>query len=401
MRRPFILLLFISGIAITGCQTPTNPSPAPHQAGQPTYPMADNLAAGRLEVAHQFKDQYPTGIAVSRTGRMFCCYPRWEDPVKYTVGELTGTDTEKPYPSQEMNNDDGNAEHFLAVQSVVVDPADRLWVVDTGSVDMNPPRSQDYVKLVGIDLATNKVFKTIHFPGDVVLHTTYINDVRFDLRRGAQGTAYLTDSSKNGPGGIIVVDLASGKSIRRISGSDPVSPEKSFMAEMEGKPLMIRQPGQPPKPAMVASDGIAINADGSRLFFCPLTGRMLHSVDAAVLADPSKTDADVLATLKTEKRTFASDGLAADAQGRIYLTDWEHNAVIVRETSGEFRTLVHDSRLWWPDTFAWGADGTLYVTATQLHRQRKYNNGQDLREKPYLMFKIKTNATPIMAPTPK
>jgi len=395
------ILLIVGGLAIAGCQSPTKPSPAPHTAGEPTYPTATGLATTPLEVAHHFKDQYPTGIAVSRTGRMFCCYPRWEDPVVYTVGELKGMDAEVPYPSAEMNADDGNPEHFYAVQSVVVDPADRLWVVDTGSVDMNPHRGQQWPKLVGIDLTTNKVFKTIHFPPDVVLKTSYINDVRFDLRRGSEGTAYISDSSKDGPNGLIVVDLATSKSIRRLSDAPPVKPEKTFQAVMEGKPLMIRKPGEAPKPAMVGSDGIAVNADGSRVFFCPLSGRTLYSVDAATLADPSKTDAEVFATVKSESRNFASDGLDADAQGRIYLTDWEHNSIVVRDVDGKFKTLAHGPNLWWPDSFAWGADGTLYVTATQLHRQRKYNNGQDLREKPYLLFRIKTTATPITTPVPR
>ena len=38
------------------------------------------------------------------------------------------------------------------------------------------------------------------------------HDVRFDLRRGSKGMAFITDSSQNGPNGIIVVDLDSGDS---------------------------------------------------------------------------------------------------------------------------------------------------------------------------------------------
>jgi hypothetical protein len=49
------------------------------------------------------------------------------------------------------------------------------------------------------------VVKNIIFPGDVVLPTTYLSDVRFDLRQGKAGVAYITES---GSAGIIVVDLA-------------------------------------------------------------------------------------------------------------------------------------------------------------------------------------------------
>jgi sugar lactone lactonase YvrE len=59
--------------------------------------------------------------------------------------------------------------------------------------------------------------KKILFPQNIALPTTYLNDVRFDLRRGKEGIAYITDSAQNGPNGIIVVDLASGESWRRLN----------------------------------------------------------------------------------------------------------------------------------------------------------------------------------------
>ena len=101
----------------------------------------------------------------------------------------------------------------MSVQSVVVDPDDRLWLLDTGSTEFGPTLPGG-PKLVGVDLKTNKVFKTIRFPREVVLETTYLNDTRFDLRRGKGGVAYITDSSLKGPNGLIIVDLATGKRLR-------------------------------------------------------------------------------------------------------------------------------------------------------------------------------------------
>jgi sugar lactone lactonase YvrE len=46
------------------------------------------------------------------------------------------------------------------------------------------------------------VVRRILFPADVALPATYLNDVRFDLRRGEAGTAFITDSSDSGPNGI-------------------------------------------------------------------------------------------------------------------------------------------------------------------------------------------------------
>lgn len=348
----------------------------------------------QLEVVHEFKDgPMPTGVTVSRDNRIFVNYPRWEDKVSFTVGEIKGGKV-VPYPDAATNAGD-SPDTLFSVQSVVVDPRNRLWALDTSSVDMQPVKDIRWIKLVGIDLSTNKVFKTIHFPDGVVTNNSYINDVRFDLRRGHDGMAFITDSSSNGDNGIIVVDLASGRSWRKLDKHPATLADPSFKAVMEGEPLMLRKPGQPPKPASVGSDGIAISADGSRLFFCPLSSRDLYSVSVDALADEKSTDDRVAATLKKETRSFASDGLESDAQGRIYLTDWEHNAIQVRTGENQFRTLVSDPRMWWPDTLSLAADGKLYFTANQLHRQAKFHNGQDLRKKPYYLFRVQTDGKPV------
>lgn len=74
---------------------------------------------------------------------------------------------------------------------------------------------KDGPKLVGIDLKTNKVIKTIPFDTTTVLQASYLNDVRISPDGK---TAYLTDSGAEGA--LIVVDLDSGSAKRILSG-DP------------------------------------------------------------------------------------------------------------------------------------------------------------------------------------
>jgi sugar lactone lactonase YvrE len=94
----------------------------------------------------------------------------------------------------------------------------------------------------------------------------------------------------------------------------------------------------------------------------------------------------------------ASDGLESDEAGRLYATDVEHNAVRRRLPDGTFETVVHDPRLLWPDTMALAADGYLYVTANQLHRQPNYQGGADRRRKPYSLFRVAVDAGPVRLP---
>jgi sugar lactone lactonase YvrE len=92
----------------------------------------------------------------------------------------------------------------------------------------------------------------------------------------------------------------------------------------------------------------------------------------------------------------ASDGLESDAEGRIYVTNYEHNSILRRNQDGEWETIVHDPRLLWPDTLSLASNGYLYVTANQLHRQARFHNGQDMRRKPYVLFRIKVDAKPVL-----
>ena len=184
---------------------------------------ATDEAVGELEVVHTFDGAMPTGVSVSHTGRVFVCFPKWGDEVEFTVGELRDGEL-VAFPNQEWNDNESDADpnHLVSVQSIVVDPADRLWLLDTGS-PMFQPVSTGGPKLVCVDLTTDEVVQTIVFPDTVALPTTYLNDVRFDLRRGEAGHAFITDSSDQGPNGIIVVDLAGGRSWRKRSGSTTAS----------------------------------------------------------------------------------------------------------------------------------------------------------------------------------
>jgi len=134
---------------------------------------------------------------------MFSNYPPALDPMNtaYTVAEIFSNNTERPYPSAEINSPPGGrvnntvfpptgkglADYFIGVQSVVIDPSDRLWVLDTGRVATENGTQLNAAyggpKLVGINLDTNSVFKTIVFdpmaaPGDSVGLPSILNGLR-------------------------------------------------------------------------------------------------------------------------------------------------------------------------------------------------------------------------------
>jgi sugar lactone lactonase YvrE len=355
---------------------------------------------GALEPVAYFNGAMPTGVTVSHKGRIFVNFPKWGDDVSFTVTEIRKGKT-VAYPDESINqtNPADQAAAFVSVQSVVVDPVDRLWILDTGS-PLFQPTKYGGPKLVCVDLKTDQVSKKILFPQDVALPSTYLNDIRFDLRRGSEGMAFITDSAQKGPNGIIVVDLASEQSWRRLHDHPSVKPEElqTFLPIVEGRPFLEQQPdGSVKHGASMGSDGIAIYADGTRLYYCPLGSRKLYSVDTNALSDQSLKEQEVGATVIDEgDRGGASDGLESDSAGNIYSTNYEHNAILRRSPDKRWETLTHDPRLLWPDTLSLATDGYLYVTANQLHRQARFHKGKDLRHKPYSLFRVRVDAQPVL-----
>ncbi len=391
--------LFSSAALLGFCSVVSVPLPA--QAA----PAPREKLAGKLQTVAQFYGAMPTGVTVSHRGRVFINYPRWGDNVPFTVAEIK-KGRAVAYPDLGLNDFSRNGSraalstektarartqretHLVSVQSVVVDAKDRLWILDTGSIAFGPT-APGGPKLVCIDLATDSVEKVIPIPPNVALPTTYLNDVRFDLSRGGEGVAYITDS---GAGGIIVVDLGSGSSFRRLDNHFSVQPEPRFVPFIEGRGRFQTPPGKFPQYLGIKSDGIAMGADGKRLFYCPLASRRLFSVSTDALFESSAAAAR---SVIEHGDKGMSDGLESDAQGRIYCTQLETNSISRRLPNGLFETLVHDDRLLWPDTLSLAGNGDLYVMANQLHEQKGFNYGQEKRRKPYSLFKIKTDGTPI------
>lgn len=358
-------------------------------------PVLAQTKASPIEVVADLRGAMPTGITVAPRGRIFVNYPQWGDKPPFAVGELKdGKVTAYPDPAVNNASNGPAQEHFVSVQSVVADGADRLWVLDTGAPGFAAPIAGG-AKLVAVDLATNKVVKTIILGTDVVLPTTYVNDVRFDLRQGEAGVAYITDSSIKGPGGLIVVDLASGKALRRLSGHSTTMPDPGFTPMIGKQVLMNRPAGAKATPWLVATDGIAISPDGMTLYYCALSSRHFYSVPTALLRDPAATDDQIAAAIVDLGPKAPSDGLAEDSEGVIYAGDYEHGA-IRRFHEGRWETIAQDPRIIWPDTLSVGTDGYLYFTANQLNRQAGFHEGKDLRRQPYQILRLKIGAGPVL-----
>jgi sugar lactone lactonase YvrE len=247
------------------------------------------------------------------------------------------------------------------VQSIVLDPLNRLWILDTGRAQTPNgtlvAASHGGPKLVAVSLSNDSVIQTIVFPPTVAFPDSYLNDVRFDLRpsltASGLGVAYITDSSLEGRNGIIVVDLGTGESWRHLDGTPEVRPERGFIPFVWGTPLyQIPSPGQPLSTIAFGADGIALSASGDELFWGPTGGRCLFSIPTERLRDRGQTS-EILAQAAVVNRgqRGTSDGFETDSNGLVYIGNMEANAVATYDPgNGTLSTFVRDPRISWCDT---------------------------------------------------
>lgn len=241
------------------------------------------------------------------------------------------------------------------MQSLVVDAADFLWVLDGA----NPGHAgivPDGPKLVRIDLRTSKVVQVISIPPEVALPASDLNDLQVDLR---SGTAYISDS---GLGALIVTDLAEGTSRRLLNGHHSVTSEGSVV-NLAGKAWRLANGSFPE----VHLNGLALTPDGDYLYYQALTARTLYRIPTAVLRNPELSIFDVEEAVRLVGQTWVADGLTFAPDGYLYLTDVEHGALYRLNQAGIMELVVQDPRLSWPDSLAVDSDGVLYVTASQMH----------------------------------
>jgi sugar lactone lactonase YvrE len=215
----------------------------------------------------------------------------------------------------------------------------------------------------------------IAFDDTAAPNDSYLNDVRIDLQRQS---AYITDS---GRGGIVVVNLRDGSAHRMLDGHPSVLAKQGMRITVNGEQLL--QYGKPPQ---FKSDSIALSPDGAYLYYKAIMSDQLYRIETAVLREGDRVNAG------DRVESFAScpptDGIWMDARERIYLSDVENNAVARMSPDGAVERIVSDERLQWPDTFAEGPDGTIYITASHINEAPQYHKGKSTRSSPFGLYRF-------------
>ncbi len=303
--------------------------------------VADRV--GTLPVT-SFRGMQPTGITICEKGRMFVCFPRWRDGVPYSVTEVLGDGSHKPYPDERTNRwengDPLDAGRFVCVQAVLAS-CGKLYVLDT----KNPSRREiiDIPAIYMYDLYNDQWVKTLRLTYSVLPHS-YVNDLRVDE---LTGKIFLTDS---GAPGLIVVDSETGENYRVLD-RHPYTEAETDRLMPEGRRY----------DATVHADGIAIDRRQGILFFHALSGYTLYGIPIGQLVSRRIYEGTIF-----RMRTPATDGMIMDQRGYLYMGDLERNAIVYcKPGRTKIRTLAEGGDIRWPDSFAI-YDGDLYFTNSRI-----------------------------------
>ena len=323
-----------------------------------------------LEVAMTYPE--PIGnVAVSGTGRLFFTVHPESRPEGAKLLEWRNGSA-VPWPDETTQK-----ELFQTPLGVVIDRLDRLWVIDHGRHGFGAPR------LVGFDLATGGV----------------VHDHRFDVRTAPKGsflqdlqvspdgrTVYIADLSfwRKQPA-IVVHDVTTAVDRRVLEGHPSVAAQ-DWLIHTPAKTMTFFGGLAAMKPGI---DGIAVSTDGAWLAYGAMSHDTLFRVPTASLLDPSLDDTRAAALIEPLGSKPLSDGLSADLDGGVWITDVEHGAILRRTPGGALETWIKTPRIRWADALSFGPGGWLYIADSAIPEQVMRSRDHILSQAPYHVFRFR------------
>jgi len=250
-----------------------------------------------------------------------------------------------------------------------IDKEGVMWVLDVGrkyftqadAVDLSCPP-----KIVLIDIDTKETLSTYIFPADVAPPDgAFLNDLVIDLKHQV---AFISSTGNNASdaGGIVVYDRQNQRS-RRFE--DVTTHAATDTASI--RPLVIHGTDYTEQLTGFPTDGIALSPDLDRVYWSALGGYHLYSIDARTLRSFEAGYQEIVETLVDHGlKPDVSDGMSFGSNGDLFFGGLTTDS-LYRWTPGtpveNSAVVAKDEKLWWLDTFAWGGDGSVWVTSNKLN----------------------------------
>ncbi len=317
--------------------------------------------------------QRPGNPAVGPDGTVYFSMHPFDQP-EFKVMRLENSKA-VPYPNKEIS------QSFAAVIGIQTTTDGTLWWLDMGNEKISP-------KLVGWDTKIHQ-FKAVHvIPREASVINSFHQDFAVDEKRNK---AFIADMSRGGmidesQPAIVVIDLNSGQARRVLQGHTVFQPSDTPVIA-EGKAMRMKDEKGKIHDIKLGLNPIAIDPANEWVYFASMTPGKLYRISAATLGDFSLSEAVIEGAIEVYADKPSSDGIAAGANGTVYITNVDENAISIADQSGT-RLWAKDARFVWPDGLYVAPDGSVVVTVNQLNRASAFNDGTSLANKPYLLMRI-------------
>ena len=318
-----------------------------------------------IETVYQFGPETPPGnIAIAPDGRTFMSlHGFYGQPIK--VVEVASDGSVTPYPTADWANaPEGDGPGLSNVLGIRADRQGILWMLDSGGEDQSG-------RIVGWNTQTETLHQVIYLAPPVVGEGAFLNDLAVDREHE---TIYITDTATPETSALIVVDLVTGRARRVLAGSEFTRPEDRDMV-IDGQTVTLNG-----EAARIGANPIAVDPTNTWLYFAPMSGLSMYRVRTADLRDESLTPTELAERVERYGDKPISDGSTVDGGGNVYITSITDNAIGVVRPDGSYETLYQADELSWPDGFAFGPDGKIYVTVNELHRSPVLSDGENLSQ---------------------
>lgn len=320
-----------------------------------------------------------SGVAVAQDETVFLGMPRFASMDNtYSVARVRHDGTPKAFPGGAWNawrpGQDGTAA-FVMVNAVHIFGDNTLWVVDQGAPPGQTPQPGAQ-KLVQIGTRNGQIMRVLTFPDSIMPPGAQFNDLRL---RG--DLLFITDS---GLGGIIIHNLKTGHTLRRLSGQNIMRNDNAHLHKGNGGRILRDINGKRPQ---VQSDQLEIDPSGRWLYFSVPAGP-LKKVWIADLLDPTLSDTAIAQRVRLVADIPSIGGTCIDTRGNIYLADAEHSRIVVLAPDNRRETLVQDHRLLSPDALFIDRARRLYIPCPQIERLPMFNNGVMSARAPFFVLSM-------------
>lgn len=325
----------------------------------------DETTTGDFYKKEYWKGAMPAGVKIDRAGNFYVSVPRWAPGIPATVNKIEVVDGKallSAYPSWDMNRA-GDPEALQSVLGWEIDEQGRMWFLDQGHIE-GAPCIDGAQKIVCWDIDSHSLIDSIKIPPEIASYqASFLNDLVVD---NDNGFIYIADSgifSDPLEGGLIVYNMRTKELRRVLHQHDSTQDVPGYWFEIAGKPVWRD------RPMRTGADGIALAADRKTLYWCPLTGRNLYSLDTALLQDFGAPLAEIEQAVRDlgDKGTN-TDGMGADNSGNIYYTMLEGKGIgIYNPGTGEFRSFITDDRMIWVDGLTFDNQGSIIFNNNRLH----------------------------------